>query len=92
VIELFKKQVPFTVDNFRAICTGEKGKNLHYTGRTFNRVIKGFMAQGGNIMTGSGMGAQSIYGGMFADEEFWIPHTHKGLLSMANKGPNTNGS
>ena len=95
VIELFKEQVPKTVENFRALCTGElqgRESNLHYKSRTFNRVVPGFMMQGGDITTGNGTGAQSIYGQLFDDESNWIPHSHSGLLSMANHGPNTNGS
>ena len=95
VIELFKEQVPKTVENFRALSTGElvgKESNLHYKTRIFNRIVPGFMMQGGNIVTGNGTGAQSIYGQLFDDESFDIPHSHSGLVSMANHGPNTNGS
>ena len=92
VFELFTKEVPKTADNFRALCTGEKGEKLHYKGNKFHRVINGFMMQGGDTTMGNGTGGMSIYGDKFADEGVWLPHTHKGVLSMANSGPNTNGS
>lgn len=92
VFELFTKQVPKTAENFRCLCTGEKGDGLHYLNNIFHRVIRGFMAQGGDITNQNGTGGKSIYGGKFDDEQIWYPHTHKGVLSMANAGPNTNGS
>ena len=89
---MFSKRVPKTAENFRQMCTGEKGEGYHYMGNIFHRIIKGFMAQGGDITAQNGTGGMSIYGHKFDDEGIWYPHTHKGILSMANAGPDTNGS
>jgi len=91
-IELFADVVPKTAENFRCLCTGEKGKKLHFKGSKFHRIVPGFMAQGGDITNGDGSGGMSIYGQHFADESFARLHSRSNLLSMANCGANTNNS
>ena len=92
--ELYKNKVPKTAENFRSICAGDNKQGYTYAASHFHRIIDGFMAQGGDFTNHNGTGGASIYGRNFPDEAsgLKLQHTKRGLLSMANAGPNTNGS
>ncbi|CAM9483102.1 unnamed protein product [Ectocarpus sp. 12 AP-2014] len=97
VFQLYSQDCPTTCENFRALCTGEKGissngKKLNYKGSPFHRVVRDGWVQGGDIVSGTGDGGWSIYGEVFGDESFAIKLNEAGVLAMANDGPHTNGS
>ena len=100
IIGIFGDDVPVTARNFAELCSGKNGVsdhtgwNLNYKGTKFHRIIKDFMAQGGDISPRhDGLGSQSIYpSGLFEDESFRLRHKKPYLVSMANSGPDTNGS
>jgi len=93
VIELFNDIAPLTAENFRCLCTGERGEKLHYKGTPLTRLVPGGWIQGGDIQPPyTGAGGFSIYGGTFADESFAYPHDLPGVVGMANQGPHTNNS
>lgn len=99
VVDLFDGDAPKACENFRALCTGEKGdskackKPLHYKGTVFHRIVKGFVCQGGDFVRGDGSGAESIFGGKFKDEPAALKRKHDaaGVIGMANSGKNGNG-
>ena len=97
-IELYFDTVPETAENFRCLCTGERGrgsvsgKRLTFLGSVFHCIIPGFVCIGGDITMGDGTGGESIYGHAFKDENFEIKHDSEGIVSMANSGPDSNGS
>jgi len=88
--ELFNETVPKTAENFRILSTGERGYG--YKNSVFHRIVPGYIVQGGDFTSRDGNGQMSIYGGLFEDENFLVPHDSPGMLSMANEGPDTNGS